>query len=98
NPPSRFLNDVPAEVTRPWGASTRRGYAEAAAQAPPREEFRPVEAEFAPGARVSHAKFGTGTVVAVQKNGGDVEYHVAFDTVGLKRLLQTFARLVPAGD
>ncbi|MCC6421767.1 MAG: UvrD-helicase domain-containing protein [Gemmataceae bacterium] len=98
NPASRFLKDVPPEVTRPWGATTRRSYAEAAATAPPREEFRPVEAEFGPGARVTHAKFGAGTVVAVQKNGGDVEYHVAFDTVGLKRLLQTFARLAPVAD
>jgi DNA helicase-2/ATP-dependent DNA helicase PcrA len=64
--------------------------------APPREEFRPAEAEFEAGQRVSHSKFGTGMVVSVQANGGDVEYQVAFDDVGVKRLLQTYARLVRA--
>jgi hypothetical protein len=35
-------------------------------------------------------------VVSASKNGGDVEYQVAFDAAGVKRLLQTYARLVSA--
>jgi DNA helicase-2/ATP-dependent DNA helicase PcrA len=51
-------------------------------------------AEFEPGEAVRHVKFGTGRVVSASMNGGDVEYVVDFDGVGIKRLLQTYARLV----
>ena len=42
-------------------------------------------------------KFGAGRIIAAVKNGGDVEYHVEFDDVGTKRLLQQYAKLVAAG-
>jgi hypothetical protein len=45
---------------------------------------------------VRHARFGAGKVVSVQKNGGDVEYQVAFESAGIRRLLQSYAKLVPA--
>jgi DNA helicase-2/ATP-dependent DNA helicase PcrA len=96
NPESRFLRDIPKELTRAWGSTTRATYAEAVASAPVREEFRPAEAEFDAGDDVRHPKFGIGKVLSIQKNGGDVEYQVAFDGAGVKRLLQTYARLVPA--
>lgn len=102
NPESRFLKDIPPELKRPWGSTTAAGrsrsYIETviAAPPPPREEFRPLEAEFVAGDRVQHGKFGGGTVVSVQKNGGDVEYQVAFESAGIKRLLQTYAKLVKA--
>ena len=102
NPESRFLKDIPAQLRRPWGATTTaarsRTYLEAAVATPaiPREEFRPPEASFVSGDRVRHAKFGVGTIVSVQKNGGDVEYQVAFEGAGIKRLLQTYAKLVAA--
>jgi DNA helicase-2/ATP-dependent DNA helicase PcrA len=62
----------------------------------PREDFRPAESEWNAGDRVSHPKFGIGTVVAVQKRPDDIELSVAFETAGLKRLLQSFAPLTPA--
>ncbi len=106
NPPSRFLADVPRDVVRPYGATVSaalavgrqasRGYAETVAARPPAEEFRPAEAQFESGALVLHSKFGRGRVVSVQANGGDIEYQVAFDAQGIKRLLQSYARLVPA--
>ncbi|MBI2765571.1 MAG: UvrD-helicase domain-containing protein [Chloroflexi bacterium] len=96
NPESRFLRDIPGDLTRSWGSTTKMTYAETVAAAPMREEFRPEEAEFEAGASVRHAKFGAGKVVSVQKNGGDVEYQVAFESAGIRRLLQSYAKLVPA--
>jgi DNA helicase-2/ATP-dependent DNA helicase PcrA len=96
NPPSRFLADIPAHVKRPWGSTTRT-YAEAAA-APTmfKGEENPAEAEWSAGDRVKHAKFGVGVVVSSQTNGGDVEYTVDFESAGTRRLLQSYAKLVPA--
>src|SRR5690606_10945751 len=97
NPPSRFLADIPSHVKRPWGSTGSRTYAEAAA-APSMfaGEENPAEAEWSAGDRVKHAKFGTGVIVSSQTNGGDVEYTVDFETAGVRRLLQSYAKLVPA--
>jgi DNA helicase II / ATP-dependent DNA helicase PcrA len=100
NPASRFLADLPKEVVRPWGSTTSasgsRTYADAVALAPPAEEFAAKDPEFEPGTRVRHARFGAGVVTGATVNGGDVEYQVVFDEVGSKRLLASYARLVPA--
>ena len=96
NPPSRFLNDVPAHTKRPYG-STPRSYAEAAAAPSMFENVEPAEdSMWAAGERVAHPKFGTGVIVSAQKNGSDIEYVVAFESAGTRRLLQSYAKLVPA--
>ena len=73
----------------------RQSYVELVANAPPREEA-PEAAQFQAGDRVAHVKFGAGVVISAAANGGDVEYQVAFDGGEVKRLLQTYAKLVPA--
>jgi len=96
NPPSRFLADVPAHTKRPYG-STSRTYEEAAAA--PSLFANIEEAEdsmWSPGERVAHPKFGPGVIVSAQKNGSDIEYVVAFESAGTRRLLQSYAKLVPA--
>ncbi len=45
------------------------------------------------GARVSHAVFGSGTVLSAKDMGGDILYEVKFDTAGTKKLMATFAKL-----
>jgi DNA helicase-2/ATP-dependent DNA helicase PcrA len=105
HPPSRFLTDIPVELTRGWNQRgprpraslppERPTYAEVVAAAPPREEPA-LEADLQPGTRVRHQKFGEGVVISASKNGSDVEYQVAFDDGAVKRLLQTYARLVRA--
>jgi len=45
------------------------------------------------GDRVIHKKFGTGTVVKKVPEGGDYRLDVEFDDYGLKRLMESFARL-----
>ena len=47
---------------------------------------------FATGDKVSHGKWGTGTVVSVKGEGNDMELQIAFPApVGVKRLLAAFA-------
>ncbi|MBA4181936.1 MAG: AAA family ATPase [Anaerolinea sp.] len=96
NPPSRFLADIPKHLTRPYG-SIPRSYMEAATAEPGPEPGANAEgALWDAGDKVVHPKFGTGTVVSSQPNGGDVELVVAFDAAGVRRLLQSYAKLVPA--
>ena len=96
NPASRFLADIPAHTKRPYG-STARSYAEAAAAPSMFENIEPAEdSMWEAGDKVSHPKFGTGVIVTAQKNGSDIEYVVAFESAGTRRLLQSYAKLVPA--
>lgn len=45
------------------------------------------------GDRVKHMTFGDGTVLSVREMGSDVLYEIAFDTVGTKKLMATYAKL-----
>ncbi len=49
--------------------------------------------KLAPGTRVSHPTFGTGTILTARDMGGDMLYTVAFDNGAEKKLMATFARL-----
>lgn len=67
----------------------------------PQSDFRPAEAlsqtpdgKYAVGARVSHERFGPGTVKEIMgSNPGDMKLRIAFDTQGEKTLLLKFARI-----
>ncbi len=48
---------------------------------------------FEKGDRVRHATFGAGTILSARTMGGDTLYEVEFDTVGVKKLMASFARL-----
>lgn len=37
--------------------------------------------------------FGMGTVLSVREMGADILYEIAFDTVGTKKLMATYAKL-----
>ena len=56
----------------------------------PRPSSQP---QFKTGERVSHAKFGKGTVIESRWVGNDEEVTVAFPGEGIKRLVASFARL-----
>lgn len=49
--------------------------------------------DYSQGDRVSHVKFGEGTVLSVEKGARDYEVAVDFDTVGVKKMFAGFARL-----
>ena len=48
---------------------------------------------FCEGDRVSHMTFGVGEVLSVKPMGADVLYEIAFDKVGTKKLMATYAKL-----
>lgn len=48
---------------------------------------------FASGDRVSHMTFGMGTVLSAKAMGTDILYEIAFDDVGTKKLMATYAKL-----
>jgi len=55
--------------------------------------FNQDQPRLAPGERVSHATFGSGTIQGVSGFGMDLKVTVVFDRVGEKRLLARYAKL-----
>ena len=49
--------------------------------------------DYGVGDRVSHIKFGNGTVTGIVEGGRDFEVTVAFDTAGTKKMFASFAKL-----
>ena len=49
--------------------------------------------DYGVGDRVSHVKFGNGTVTGIVEGGRDFEVTVAFDTAGNKKMFASFAKL-----
>ena len=45
------------------------------------------------GDMVQHTAFGKGMVLSVMKMGGDALLEIAFDQIGTKKLMATFAKL-----
>jgi DNA helicase-2/ATP-dependent DNA helicase PcrA len=53
--------------------------------------------KFSPGTEVTHSAFGDGVIISAKDMGGDILYEVEFASVGRKKLMATFARLVKKG-
>ncbi|MGN1095270.1 MAG: ATP-dependent helicase, partial [Eubacteriales bacterium] len=51
---------------------------------------------FSAGERVKHITFGEGTVLSAKAMGADILYEIAFDRVGTKKLMATYAKLTKA--
>jgi DNA helicase II / ATP-dependent DNA helicase PcrA len=86
--PSRFLSEIPPELTenlRPGVRSTpaRAGRPEAA------------DGGFRLGGQVRHARFGIGTVVSVEGQGPNARIQVNFESAGAKWLVAAYASLEP---
>ncbi|HVE62571.1 MAG TPA: DNA helicase PcrA [Mycobacteriales bacterium] len=99
NPPSRFLDEIPAGLTE-WTGRAEPAMATVARTlsggggrpgAKPGVGLRPV-ISVAPGDRVTHDSFGLGVVVATAGQGDSAEATVNFGgAVGTKRLLLRYA-------
>ena len=57
---------------------------------------KPALPAFSAGDRVRHTTFGDGIILSTKNMGGDVLYEIAFDKVGTKKLMATYARLKKA--
>jgi len=90
--PSRFLREIPAELVEEvrGGGVSRPG----ATQTPP--GIGPASGGFQLGQRVSHPKFGLGTVLNSEGKGASARIQVNFEGVGAKWLVLAYARLEPA--
>ncbi len=93
NPPSRFLDEIPAEVIQ-WrnGSAPSLIHKPRLATPPPRATGRKATAmELTVGERVSHDTFGLGTVITVAGEGEKSEATINFGSYGEKRLLLRYA-------
>jgi DNA helicase-2/ATP-dependent DNA helicase PcrA len=95
--PSRFLVDIPAGVLDGGGSGYPNGY-------PSPSKYRPekwespvetlvVEKTYDPGMKVEHSVWGEGLVLTSKMEGDDEIVDVFFESVGLKRLVASIARL-----
>jgi DNA helicase-2/ATP-dependent DNA helicase PcrA len=95
NPPSRFLDEVPAELIdwRRLASTVTSTPAMAALAARPdaRSPGNRVIVHLEPGDRVTHDTFGMGTVVSVEGVGDKAVASVDFRSEGVKRLLLRYA-------
>jgi DNA helicase-2/ATP-dependent DNA helicase PcrA len=108
-PPSRFLDEIPAELVEALGEQDNRrrekglgAHREAVVAAALRRELAPSGASGASGAEslglrvgddVRHAKFGDGVIVDISGSGDKAEARVQFRDVGEKTLLLSWAPL-----
>jgi len=104
NPPSRFLNDIPAKLTLAYSKSgMRAGFQQATSWGgPPRiaaeKPMLRVTGQYKAGQKVTHPKFGAGLVIESRVMGDDEEISVVFEQGGVKRLMASFAKLERAED
>ena len=90
NPPSRFISEIPAELVaevRPRAMITQP--VRAFSQTNIFEEDTGIKI----GARVAHAKFGTGVVLDCEGKGSSARVQVHFEDVGSKWLVLAYANL-----
>ncbi|MCS1351995.1 DNA helicase PcrA [Mechercharimyces sp. CAU 1602] len=94
NLPSRFLAEIPdilMERVNKRGASASKSPSTTRMQKPRRPQKNETTKWYV-GDKVSHGKWGEGTVVKVQPDGDEVELNIAFPApVGVKRLLARYA-------
>jgi DNA helicase-2/ATP-dependent DNA helicase PcrA len=95
--PSRFLDDIPPQLTggakkhkrsrmqTRWNQSANHGPGNLPSPVP--------KPQFRAGQRVRHADFGEGLVIESRVDGADEMITVAFEDVGLKRLMASMANL-----
>ncbi|MGN6093194.1 MAG: 3'-5' exonuclease, partial [Luteibacter jiangsuensis] len=90
--PSRFLGEIPPELIdelRPRVQVSRPAYADRFAAAPSFEASSPIRL----GQRVTHPKFGEGTIVSAEGAGAHMRVQVNFEDAGSKWLVYAYANL-----
>ena len=95
--PSRFLGEIPAELTREIrsrSASISLPRAAVAARRPAMNDAEP-ESGLRLGQRVRHKSYGEGVVLALEGDGGHARAQVNFAEVGAKWLILAYAKLEP---
>ncbi|MGV6826971.1 MAG: DNA helicase II [bacterium] len=91
--PSRFLRELPGEVTEEVRSRPMVSRPHVAAT-PVRDSV--AEAGYQLGQRVTHPRFGEGVVLNAEGQGGAARVQVNFEAVGSKWLVVAYANLQPA--
>jgi DNA helicase-2/ATP-dependent DNA helicase PcrA len=92
--PSRFLDDIPLELTGEARKQTRQKTASRVTTWQSASKVtHSVKAQFRAGQRVRHAVFGEGLVIESRVDKDDEMVTIAFEEVGLKRLMTGLANL-----
>ena len=88
---SRFLDEIPEALVQTLGRRGQPAWSEPAAPsvAPPQAMPRP----YAIGQRVTHPRYGEGSVTGYQGQGEDTEICIRFPKLGEKWFILAFARL-----
>jgi len=91
--PSRFLREIPSEVTEEIRSrpSISKPYASPTGSLRVAEE----SSGFRLGQRISHQKFGAGTVLNAEGQGAAARVQVNFENAGTKWLVVSYANLQP---
>jgi DNA helicase II / ATP-dependent DNA helicase PcrA len=103
NKPSRFLLDIPKDLISGgnfWEAAESRLNTDISVgefQTPPPATPPSPTLELKAGDRVRHLQFGEGVIVSNTPRKSDSEIVVAFEGVGVKKLLLSFAKLEKLG-
>ncbi|PZP63907.1 MAG: DNA helicase II [Azospira oryzae] len=103
NVPSRFLQEIPAELMKAVGGGAGAPRRAEPATAPSRGPFHPQRvfppasgSEWHVGQSVLHPTFGRGVIVNYEGRGPDARVQVRFSDAGLKWLMLEYAKLAPA--
>ncbi|TMA34596.1 MAG: DNA helicase II, partial [Deltaproteobacteria bacterium] len=97
--PSRFLAEIPPEVTEQIAGRRSRGRARAPERGTPQYDYSYTQIEpgeavvLARGMRVRHPHFGAGVVITATGTGPNQKLKIQFERAGVKTLLLKFANL-----
>jgi DNA helicase II / ATP-dependent DNA helicase PcrA len=92
--PSRFLEDIPAELLADSRASTRFRQVRERVERWETPQTKPViESVYNPGMRVLHPSWGEGLVLNTRVQDSDEILDIFFEDVGLKRVVASLAKL-----
>lgn len=95
---ARRDGDATRHIVKPAGKvyftdKTRVGGGDITVNKTVQRSTQPVAEKISEGDRVRHRIFGDGEVLSVRNMGADIMYEVAFDNVGTKKLMATYAKL-----
>ena len=107
NRPSRFLNEIPAELVQTIEHKPQENFGAFAAQSKERRNTDMAQSKvisslpqkketvmkFSVGMRVQHKTFGVGMIINTRPMASDTLLEIAFDTVGTKKIMANYANL-----
>jgi DNA helicase-2/ATP-dependent DNA helicase PcrA len=97
NLPSRFIDEIPADLLKYLTARAGKAGFGAVSPAPTFGSApRPGDSGFRIGQSVTHAKFGLGVIVNAEGGGADARVQINFGHAGMKWLALSVAKLEAA--